>query len=163
MTPSEYGFLRILSFYRYLYKHVSTPGNKRSTVFCSVANNIHSLDSIVIIQTWAAYRPKRTPSMYVNFDSSYIVVLAIFLPIFPVSLVIYRLFFHPLAKVPGPRLAAVTSLWYASQVSKSRMFLQSRELHDKYGPAVRIGPNEVQFDSREAFQAIYGMALPSSP
>lgn len=92
------------------------------------------------------------------------VFLAVYLLIFsPLSLVIYRLYFHPLARVPGPRLAAITRLWYAYHVKKSRFLLKGRELHDKYGPVVRIGPNEVEFDSKEAFQAIYGMFMPSSP
>lgn len=90
---------------------------------------------------------------------SLLILLAAYLLLYPISLSIYRLYFHPLAKVPGPRLAAITSLWYACQIKKSQLLLQSRELHDKYGPAVRIGPNEVQFDSKEAFQAIYGLSV----
>lgn len=30
-----------------------------------------------------------------------------------------------------------------------------RTLHRRYGPVVRVGPHEVWFDSKEAFQAIY--------
>ena len=30
-----------------------------------------------------------------------------------------------------------------------------RTLHEKYGPVVRVGPNEVWFNSRDAFKAIY--------
>ncbi|RYP17484.1 hypothetical protein DL767_010009 [Monosporascus sp. MG133] len=82
--------------------------------------------------------------------------LAAYLLIFPVSLALYRLCFHPLSKVPGPRLAAITPLWYAYHIRRSRLLLLGQELHDKYGPAVRIAPNEVQFNSKEAFQAIYG-------
>ncbi|RYP71160.1 hypothetical protein DL771_004960 [Monosporascus sp. 5C6A] len=83
-------------------------------------------------------------------------LLAAFLLILPVSLAVYRLRFHPLSKIPGPRLAAITPLWYAYHIRKSRLWLLGQELHDKYGPAVRIAPNEVQFNSKEAFQAIYG-------
>lgn len=90
---------------------------------------------------------------------SLLILLAAYLLLYHISLSIYRLYFHPLAKVPGPRLAAITSLWYAYQIKKSQLLLQSREFHAKYGPAVRIGPNEVQFDSKEAFQAIYGLSV----
>ncbi|RYP86137.1 hypothetical protein DL769_000815 [Monosporascus sp. CRB-8-3] len=82
--------------------------------------------------------------------------LAAYLLIFPASLAVYRLCFHPLSKIPGPRLAAITPLWYAYHIRRSRLLLLGQELHNKYGPAVRIAPNEVQFNSKEAFQAIYG-------
>ncbi|KAI2628740.1 cytochrome P450 [Hypoxylon sp. NC1633] len=87
------------------------------------------------------------PSPYIS--------IPVCLTLFLTSLIIYRLYLHPLAKVPGPRLAAITSLWYVYHVKKSRMLVFNRELHKKYGPAVRITPNEVSFDSKEAFQAIY--------
>ncbi|KAI1777511.1 cytochrome P450 [Hypoxylon cercidicola] len=83
------------------------------------------------------------------------VFLAAYFSLLPISLVIYRLYLHPLAKVPGPKLAAITSLWYVYQVRQGKMLVLYRDLHKKYGPAVRISPNEVSFDSKEAFQAIY--------
>ncbi|KAI1102057.1 cytochrome P450 [Jackrogersella minutella] len=81
--------------------------------------------------------------------------LTAYFSLLPISLLIYRLYLHPLAKVPGPKLAAITSLWYVYHVRKGRMLVLNRDLHRKYGPAVRISPNEVSFDSKEAFQAIY--------
>lgn len=76
-----------------------------------------------------------------------------FLTVF--SLVIYRLHLHPLANVPGPRLAAVSSFWYALQVRDGRMLVLGKTLHKQYGPVVRVAPNEVWFDSQEAFGTIY--------
>lgn len=87
--------------------------------------------------------------------SSPYLFLAAYLLLLPISLAIYRLYLHPLARIPGPRLAAITSLWYVNQTRKGRMLVVYRDLHKKYGPAVRISPNEVSFDSKEAFQAIY--------
>ncbi|KAI1451312.1 cytochrome P450 [Annulohypoxylon moriforme] len=81
--------------------------------------------------------------------------LAAYFSVLPISLIVYRLYLHPLAKVPGPRLAAITSLWYVYQVRKGRMTILYTDLHKKYGPAVRISPNDVSFDSKEAYQAIY--------
>ncbi|KAK2040622.1 cytochrome P450 [Colletotrichum somersetense] len=67
----------------------------------------------------------------------------------------YRLLLHPLARVPGPRLAAISNVWYAWQVRKGRMLKMGKTLHKRYGPAVRVGPNEVWFDSADAFKHIY--------
>jgi hypothetical protein len=72
-----------------------------------------------------------------------------------VSLASYRLCLHPLARVPGPRLAAVSNIWHALHVRNGRMLELGKTLHEKYGPVVRVGPNEVWFDSKDAFGAIY--------
>ncbi|KAK3682978.1 cytochrome P450 [Podospora appendiculata] len=69
-----------------------------------------------------------------------------------------QLFFHPLARVPGPRLAALSNIWHAYHARNGLMLRLGRTLHAKYGPVVRVGPNEVWFDSREGFKAIYNTA-----
>ncbi|KAJ0114150.1 hypothetical protein J7T55_007984 [Diaporthe amygdali] len=67
----------------------------------------------------------------------------------------YRLFFHPLSRIPGPRLAAITNCWLAYHVRNGHMLQLGKTLHTKYGPAVRIGPNEVWFNTKDAFRLIY--------
>ncbi|KAL2274469.1 hypothetical protein FJTKL_03218 [Diaporthe vaccinii] len=67
----------------------------------------------------------------------------------------YRLFLHPLCRIPGPLLAAVTNCWLAYQVRNGRMLQLGKTLHTKYGPAVRVGPNEVWFNTKDAFRLIY--------
>lgn len=74
----------------------------------------------------------------------------------------YRLFLHPLAPVPGPGWAAVSNIWHAYHVRNGRMAQLAKTLHQKYGEAVRVGPNEVWFNSKEAFDQIYSTWLPSS-
>ena len=76
--------------------------------------------------------------------------------VFLFSLATYRLLFHPLARVPGPRLAAISNIWLARHVRDGHMLKLGKTLHKVYGSAVRVGPNEVWFDSAEAFRAIYG-------
>lgn len=52
-----------------------------------------------------------------------------------VGLVIYRLYFHPLAKFPGPRYAAI-SRWheyYHDVVRKGQFTFVIQEYHQKYG------------------------------
>jgi hypothetical protein len=57
----------------------------------------------------------------------------------------YPLFFHPLAKIPGPRLARVTRAWLTKQYMSGNWHDICLELHQKYGPIVRIAPDEVSF------------------
>jgi len=71
----------------------------------------------------------------------------------PITTVIYRLFLHPLARVPGPKVAAISRLWQAQQHRNGRLF--TIKLHREYGPVVRIAPNEVAFDSADAFHELY--------
>ncbi|KAF9019739.1 cytochrome P450 [Hymenopellis radicata] len=72
-------------------------------------------------------------------------------------LLVYRLYLHPLKAFPGPRLAAVTEYYQGYfEVWKNGMFVQHLEkLHEIYGPVVRIRPNELHFNTAEAFFAIY--------
>jgi hypothetical protein len=67
--------------------------------------------------------------------------------------IIYRLTFHPLAKVPGPRLAAITSMYAGSyDLPYGSSFCKKLpELHDKYGPIVRIMPNQLHIRDMDSF------------
>lgn len=61
----------------------------------------------------------------------------------------------PLWKLPGPMISAFTSLvlkWHELRANRTRYIHQ---LHAKYGPVVRIAPNEVSFTSYEAVKEIY--------
>lgn len=53
------------------------------------------------------------------------------------GLVIYRLYFHPLAKFPGPKLAAASRWWECYQDlftgQGGEYILQVEEMHNKYG------------------------------
>jgi hypothetical protein len=51
------------------------------------------------------------------------------------GLVIYRLFLSPLAKFPGPKIAAVTSYYelYYDVIHKGKYIFQIEKMHDKYG------------------------------
>lgn len=62
-------------------------------------------------------------------------VLGVSFVLYVAGLYVYRLFFHPLAKFPGPKLAAVTS-WYEAYfeiVLKGQYSRQISRLHDRYG------------------------------
>lgn len=74
------------------------------------------------------------------------------------TLAVYRLILHPLASVPGPRIAALSNVWYAYHARNGLVAQLAKTLHEKYGPVVRVGPNEVWFNSKAAFKAIYSDA-----
>ncbi|KAF7543396.1 hypothetical protein G7Z17_g10772 [Cylindrodendrum hubeiense] len=62
----------------------------------------------------------------------------------------------PLSKVPGPVVSNFTSLvlkWHELNANRT---LYIHYLHQKYGPVVRVGPNEVSFTSAAALKEIYG-------
>ena len=59
----------------------------------------------------------------------------VFFFLYLAGLAIYRLYFHPLARFPGPKLAAL-SQWYEfyyDVVLKGRYIFKIKELHEKYG------------------------------
>ena len=51
------------------------------------------------------------------------------------GLAIYRLYFHPLAKFPGPKLAALTKYYemYYEVALRGQFTFHFKELHEKYG------------------------------
>ncbi|KAI1865877.1 uncharacterized protein JN550_008135 [Neoarthrinium moseri] len=68
---------------------------------------------------------------------------------------IYRLYFHPLSKFPGPKLAAISDLYYAYTFTSGRWPFIAENLHRKYGPVVRISPRELSFATVESYRDIY--------
>ncbi|CRL28245.1 Cytochrome P450 [Penicillium camemberti] len=71
--------------------------------------------------------------------------------------IIYSLTFHPLAKYPGPKLAAVTRLWHSYQLCTGGIVSTLSKAHEKYGPVLRIAPDELLFTSSRAWDDIYGI------
>ena len=78
---------------------------------------------------------------------------------------IYQRFWHPLAKYPGPFLATWTDFHKFSLFWSLRIDQRIGSLHQKYGPIVRIAPNELSFWNAEAVAPIYksGKAMAKSP
>ena len=59
------------------------------------------------------------------------------------QLLFYRLLFHPLRHFPGDKLSALTK-WTWDYYASDPAYLE--KLHAKYGPVIRICPNEVNND-----------------
>ncbi|MCJ1282685.1 hypothetical protein MMC26_002010 [Xylographa opegraphella] len=76
--------------------------------------------------------------------------------IYAVSRTIYNVYFHPLAKYPGPKLWAASSIPYFRGVLNGEESAYMKKLHDQYGPSVRIRPNALSYNSAQAWKDIYG-------
>lgn len=68
------------------------------------------------------------------------VPLGVTVLVYSISLVFYRLFLHPLAKFPGPKLAAVTRYYegYYDVVKNGQYTFKIAELHREYGLSFEI-------------------------
>lgn len=69
--------------------------------------------------------------------------------------IVYLIYFHPLSNFPGPRLAAISNLWYAYHWFSGRWPWVVEKAFHKYGSIVRVAPNELAFFTPQAFTDIY--------
>lgn len=88
------------------------------------------------------------------FASAYLIASLI------VTIFFYRLclslFLGPLARLPGPKCFALTSLRLMYEDYRGSRTRTINALHQKYGAVVRVGPKEVSFNSISALRSIYG-------
>ncbi|KAL7783410.1 cytochrome P450 [Trichoderma ceciliae] len=90
-------------------------------------------------------------------------LLLITVALYLTSIVLYRLYFHPLSDIPGPTLAALT-YWYETyydiiKAPGGQYWHKLEELHKVYGPIIRINPDEVQIHDPEFYSKIYAGGL----
>lgn len=99
-----------------------------------------------------------TPPRSIGASVVYVFTISsIVLTVYVISLVVYRLYFHPLAKFPGPKLNAVSALPSIFSLLRGRLPLDNKKLHDYYKSSViRVSPNELAFNSAQAWEDIYG-------
>ncbi|KFY13167.1 hypothetical protein V492_03442 [Pseudogymnoascus sp. VKM F-4246] len=69
---------------------------------------------------------------------------------------VVRALLSPVRHIPGPFLARFTRLWYFCQVARGNFEQVNIQLHRKYGPIVRIAPNEYSFSDLDVVKTIYG-------
>ncbi|KAJ5134729.1 hypothetical protein N7448_000252 [Penicillium atrosanguineum] len=67
-----------------------------------------------------------------------------------------RAVFSPLKDIPGPFWARFTKLWYFRRVQKGGFEQDNIFLHQKYGPVVRVGPNQYSISEIAAIKTVYG-------
>ncbi|KAH8655271.1 cytochrome P450 3A17 [Xylariales sp. PMI_506] len=78
--------------------------------------------------------------------------------LYRLGVVVYRLYFHPLARFPGPTFNAASFLPYLyAEKLLGRFCLQEvKDLHEKYGPFVRVSPNRLAVAPEIAWQDVFG-------
>ncbi|EME87126.1 uncharacterized protein MYCFIDRAFT_130725 [Pseudocercospora fijiensis CIRAD86] len=93
---------------------------------------------------------------HIASSSLLLVVLAITL-IYALGVVFYRLFYHPLAKFPGPRIAAATYLYEIAfdYFGHGAYLFEIERMHEKYGPVVRVNPKELSIKDGEFYDKVY--------
>ncbi|KAL4749004.1 hypothetical protein BDW72DRAFT_205134 [Aspergillus terricola var. indicus] len=69
--------------------------------------------------------------------------------------VVYMRLFHPLSQYPGPLFASLSNTYKAYYVYKLTIHEKLLELHNTYGPIVRIGPNHLHTWEGDAITPIY--------
>ncbi|KAL5338820.1 putative cytochrome P450 [Aspergillus crustosus] len=77
--------------------------------------------------------------------------------LYNVALVVYRLYFHPLARFPGPKIAAATG-WFEfyHEVIRGGMYVHViKKMHEDYGPIIRINPWEIVINDGDYYNTVY--------
>ncbi|KDB21411.1 hypothetical protein H109_06659 [Trichophyton interdigitale MR816] len=93
--------------------------------------------------------------MAVFETQSLVAAAAALLLAYPVCKIVYNLYFHPLAKIPGPRAWAATRLPYCRALIQGTIVHDFEKLHQIYGPVVRTAPDEVTFAHGDAYNDIF--------
>lgn len=84
-------------------------------------------------------------------------ILLGFIGVYVIQLAVRRLYFSPISHIPGPKLAALT-WWYEFYydiVLGGQYTFKIIDLHKKYGPIVRINPDEVHVGDPDFYPELY--------
>ncbi|KAF2664704.1 isotrichodermin C-15 hydroxylase [Microthyrium microscopicum] len=84
-------------------------------------------------------------------------IIAVLSPLFYLLyLCFYNVFLHPLRKIPGSIWTSMTPIplfWH--KIRGSSVYWVHAQ-HERYGPKVRVAPNEISYINAEAWKEIYG-------
>jgi cytochrome P450 len=70
--------------------------------------------------------------------------------------VVYNLFFNPLRKFPGPKLWAISNIPYTRMFLSGEGHFKILQLHQQYGPIVRIGPKDLSINHPDGMKDLRG-------
>ena len=68
---------------------------------------------------------------------------------------LYAAYATPLRDIPGPTLAKFSRIWLFKALTKRNLHITNIQWHRKYGPIVRIAPNEYSIDDPQAASILY--------
>jgi cytochrome P450 len=72
------------------------------------------------------------------------------------SLLIFRIFFNPVNRIPGPFFTRISKFTHVLHNLDARSCENLLRWHEKYGKFVRIGPNDISVTDPDAVQVISG-------
>lgn len=78
----------------------------------------------------------------------------VIIPSVIVTRALYKKYASPLRHYPGPWLASCSRLWKVLSTASTHTHLDHIALHEKYGPIVRIAPDELSLASPEAARTL---------
>ncbi|CAH0058112.1 unnamed protein product [Clonostachys solani] len=73
-----------------------------------------------------------------------------------IAKIVHEFFLHPLRKYPGPLLSRFTRIPYWIANLTGNQVRHMHQLHSRYGPIVRYGPNDMSYTDHQAWKDIYG-------
>ncbi|KAK3303879.1 putative benzoate 4-monooxygenase cytochrome P450 [Chaetomium strumarium] len=79
---------------------------------------------------------------------------------------IRNIYFHPLSQHPGPKAWAASRLPWCLHQYRGNLSQRLHQLHQCYGPVVRVAPDEISYISADAWKTIYGqrsVEMPKDP
>ncbi|TVY53908.1 Cyrochrome P450 monooxygenase [Lachnellula cervina] len=109
------------------------------------------------------------PAVFPNLQMHWLIGVLVILVLAVV--VVRRLYFNPLSKFPGPKLAAATILYeaYYDVIKHGQYTFKIKELHKKYGgwfnalsqcPIIRISPWELHINDPNYYEVLYSQTSP---
>ncbi|KAL8738446.1 MAG: hypothetical protein Q9181_000760 [Wetmoreana brouardii] len=90
-------------------------------------------------------------------DSVYTELVVILILSLFVTYGLQQTILSPLKSVPGPTLAKFTNLWQSFLHHQGKQASVTRQLHDCYGPAVRLGPKHVSLNDPSLIKTVYSL------
>ncbi|KAF2661049.1 cytochrome P450 ClCP1 [Lophiostoma macrostomum CBS 122681] len=87
--------------------------------------------------------------------------LALALGLYLVARALYNLFFHPLKSHPGPILWKISRVPLLFNMMLGILPYRVKEFHDRYGPVVRVAPDELSF--LDGWKDIYALRYLDRP